>query len=196
MASLFGVEELYEQAVATLSADYDCDLDHKWGEVHTKRYGVPNAYVWVPTKSRDFDKAIGRGGATENRALFGTQEIFEIHCWGESHEVAFLMRSNVAHAMRKAIGGRGPLHHLGSEWISDVEDENTLGHLLVATFALDAQIMDEFVSIARFVRKTPQSPTAAATPNTLITTVVATTYKSPNTTTDGTLAAVDTIEEP
>lgn len=196
MASLFGVEELYEQAVAVLGTTYDCLLDHKWGEIHTKRYGVPNSYVWVPTKTRDFDKAIGRGGATQNRALFGTQEIFEIHCWGQSHQVAFLMRSNVAHAMKKAIGGRAPLHHLGSEWISDLEDESTLGHLLVATFAFDAQIMDEFVAIARFERNTPQSPDAAATPNTLITGVVVSTYASPNTTTDGTLVATDTIEAP
>jgi hypothetical protein len=196
VASLFGVEELYEQAVVVLADTYDCPLDHKWGEVHTKRYGVPNSYVWVPTKTRDFDKAIGRGGATENRALFGTQEIFEIHCWGQSHEIAFLMRSNVAHAMKKAIGGPAPLHHLGSEWIFDLEDENTLGHLLVATFAFDAQIMDEFVQLARYIRNTPQSPTAAATPNTLIETVVVSTYKSPNTTTDGTLVAVDTIEDP
>lgn len=195
MPSLFGVEELYEQTVARLAA-LGSPLDHAFGSVHVGRMKLPNSYVWVPTSGRENKKNQPHGGADENRSIFGTEERFEVHCWGESHEVAYVMRQNVVHAMIFAIGGTAPLHYEGSEWMHEVEDETTLGNVLIARFWLDAAIPDSFVPVARFIRTTPQSPTDPGIPTTIPTSIVIDTYSTKSTTQPGDLVATDTVVPP
>ena len=194
MASVFGVEELYQQTVAYLTT-LGSQLDHAFGAEFLSHHEQPNSYVWVPTKSRENRKTSPRGGAGENRTIFPTEEHFEIHCWGETHAVAYAMRQNVVHAMVKAIGGTGPLHLLDSDWDDEKVSDESLGVTLVARFWLDAAIPDSYIHVARFVRKTKQNATETAIPYTEPTSVAIETYSAEdiNDDADDELGGLDTV---
>lgn len=195
MASVYPVEEVYEQSVDILAA-LGSNLTHHFGELEGAREFVPNSYLWVPTSGRDNKKAIPRGGAMEDRTLFGTEERFEIHCWGETRAAAYAMRQNAVVAMVQAIGGPGPLHYDGSEWSGKDENETTIGHVLIARFWIDSTIPNTFIPVERFVVKTPQSIESPEPPYTIPSSIEIQTYTTPKTSQPGTLVATDTIEEP
>lgn len=197
MASVFGVEELYQQTVAVLEG-LGSELDHAFGAEHIERHKLPNSYVWVPTKSRENRKATPRGGAFENRTIFGTEEHFEIHCWGESFAAAYAMRQNVVHAMVKAIGGTASLHLFDSDWLDDDKtDETVLGRTLIARFWIDAAIPDAYIPLERFVRKTSQTVADALIPSTVPTAVEIETSSAADIDDDSgdEVAATDTVTE-
>lgn len=192
MASLFVVEELFEQTKEQMVA-LGSELDHAFGAKFRGRHGLPNRYVWVPTKTREAKKGTMRGGANE-RALYDIEEAFEVECWGESHQVAITMRNDLVHAMKLAIGTTAPLRFDDCEWEEEDEDETTNGNILLARFAIASVIPDRFVGVGRFVRRTPQVPVAPTVPTTQPTSAEIRTYSSPNTSTDGELVAEDTVE--
>ena len=191
MASLFVVEELFEQTKEQM-AGLGSELDHHFGVKHRGRHDLPNRYVWVPTKTREAKKGTLRGGTNE-RALYDVEEAFEVDCWGESYEAALTMRNDLVHAMKLAIGTAAPLRFDDCEWEEGGEDETTLGHVLTCRFAIASVVPDRFVGIARFVRKTTQTIVAPAVPTTQPTMVEILTHASPNAETDGELVATDTV---
>lgn len=155
----FAIVEAYNQATAHLT-DAGCTLRHSFGSEFLRENLDTNSYVWVPTEFEKTGNARG-GKIDEHDALCeGTVKV-DIWCFGESHEVSWVMARNVLHALRAVVPAAAEkFASMEFEFPKDGEPMLGLGRALIVHYAIQyAILLDVYTPIARYVRSTAQSPT-------------------------------------
>jgi hypothetical protein len=195
MPSLYGVAELHELVKAHLQANGVLP-EHDFGSEHLDSgREATNVYTWVPIGTETDGGHAVRGKVDEPDPIYGTIEKFDIFCDGKTHETAYLMARNIVAAIRR-IMGVASLRFIGGEWETPrggSEPKMGVGRLYVLHLGLVQIWADEIVPIDLYERDVDQTLTAPNVPTTTPTGAVVTTFSSPNPSTDGELAATDTV---
>lgn len=189
MASHFGLKELFDSVVALLPTK-GVTCEHIFGARGLANHRNANTYVWVPRETRRDDDEATRS-IERHRVNHGARHFCEIHCWGESHEVAFLMAENVLTAMRDVAKGDVRLER--ADWLEFEErGESDLGDPFVVQVSLGQSFIRRYTPIVPYAGS-DQTMTPATVPTTDPTSVVVETYASDNPNTDGELKGTVTV---
>lgn len=156
--AVYAITEAYNQATTYLS-DLGDTLRHQFGSEHLRENIDTNSYVWVPTEFKKTGNARG-GRVFEHEALCEGTVSVDIWCFGESHEVSWVMASNVLHALRAVVPGAGEkFDSMEFEFPKDGEQMVGLGRALIVHYAIQgALILNVYTPVARYVRTTVQEP--------------------------------------
>jgi hypothetical protein len=181
MASHFGLKELFDQVSALLPTK-GVMCEHIFGARGLSDHRNTNTYVWVPREGR-------RGGSEATRAVttqkinFGARHFLEIHCWGETHEVAFLMGENVLAAIRDC--GLANVEFERADWL-DFEErgKSELGEPFVVQVSMGQAFIRRYTPIAPYTGD-DQTVIPPDAPTTDPTSVQITTYATTDPNADG-----------
>lgn len=190
MASHFPLKDLFDEVVAWYVAQGD-SVDHRFGSKALFEHRNANTFVWVPKLTRRTDNEATRA-IDRHKINFGAEHIVEVHCWGATEELAYLMAESLLFATREL--GRADVSFLGAEW-HDFEEQGAteLGSVFVVEIAVRAAFIRRYTPIAAYAG-TAQTVTPAEQPTTEIQSVTVEVHATENVSQDGTVMGSDSVD--
>ncbi len=189
MASHFPLKDLFDEVVAWYVAKGDT-VDHRFGSKSIFEHRNANTFVWVPKLSRRTDNEATRA-IDKHKINFGAEHVVEVHCWGATEELAYLMAESLLFATREL--GRADVSFLGAEW-HDFEEQGAteLGSVFVVELAVRAAFIRRYTPVAAYTGAV-SSPTPPDVPTTDPSSVTIEVHATDDVSQDGTVMASDTV---
>lgn len=193
MAYQSPLEVLYTATVARLTT-LGQTLEHLFGDRERAKHTNINRYVWIPTRIRVERDDVASVSVDEDRNLYAVTHLAEVHCWGQSREVAYMMASNLVKALHDVA--EADLDLEDANWNDEpTEGLTDFGFLLVVEIGLRGAFADEFVAITEYAGAA-QTLTGPDAPSVQPTVVEFTAYAGPNLTADDEEMGNGTTEDP
>jgi hypothetical protein len=163
----FGLLQAFDLVKAWFVAQ-GSELEHQFGSEWVKKPGSPNSYIWVPLKAEKIGRDLKRA-LDQHKGIWQAWQYVAIRCWGESHDVAYCMASNVGAALVEVLGSPN-VDYGGGVWDDATEEESPVakGRVFIAQFAVLDVMAQRYVPIAKYAG-TPQTPIGPDVPTTQLT---------------------------